>query len=61
MKVITREEIQEKIKAERIKLNELNRHIKNLQSKKSYVKSKIKSLNEIPPNQVEMNFNVITF
>ena len=61
MKVITREEIQENIKSERIKLNELNRQIKNLQSKKSYVKSKIKTLNEIAPNQVEMNFNVITF
>jgi len=61
MKVVTKEEIQENIKAERIKLNELNRQIKNLQSKKSYVKSKIKALNEIAPNQVEMNFNVITF
>ena len=61
MKVITAEEIQEQIKKERIRLEGLNNELNRIKSKKHYVKNKIKRLWEISPNEVEMDFDIITF
>lgn len=61
MKILTAEEIQEQIKQERIRLEGLNNELNRIRSKRHYVKNKIKKLLEISPNQVEMDFDTITF